>query len=311
MQYNKIKLAVGIFVITFALVFMSALYFLLQEKGFFDKRYTYYIQTPSAQSFSVGMPLKFSGFNIGIVDAIALRDDGIVNVEFSVDQENRKWIAKGISLTIVKPLIGSPFIDVKSLLSKELLEPKSTLSIIQSDDINDMISKMEPVVKKIIKIIDSVETITAYLSSGDSELIKTLKNLEKFSSKLADDDSLITTITGDEESVVQFKNSLNQFNKSMSNFNNISKNLSDISNSLDKDLIEPSSQSINSLNSIMKDVKKKLEAIDGTVNSLGAYDKDLLQIKEQVSMAIVKSNQIIDKVDTILADEESSEVVLP
>jgi len=311
MQYNKIKLAVGIFVITFIVAAVSALYFLLQEKGLFDKRYSYYIHTSSAQSFSVGMPLTFSGFNIGIVDDIALKDDGSVNIKFSVAQENRKWINRSISLMIIKPLIGSPFIEVHSQASKELLEPNSTLSIIESDDINDMISKMEPVVQKIVKIIDSVETITAYLASGDSELIKILRNLDKFSNRLAEDDSLLTTITGDESSAVEFKNSLNKFNKSMSDFNNISKNLSKISDSLDKDLVQPSSESVKNLNDIMKDIKKKLETIDGTVNSIGSYDEELLEVKEQVSMAIVKSNQIIDKVDSLLGSEQSSEVVLP
>jgi len=311
MQYSKIKFTVGIFVITLFAIILSSLYFVLEEKGLFDKRYNYYFEIESAQSFSIGMPLKFSGFNIGVVDEIALKDDGSVKIRFSVNEENRKWISQGSILKIIKPLIGSPYIEVDSQLGKSVLKADSSLKILQSDDINDMIAKMEPVVRKIIKIIDSIETITAYLASGDSELIKILRNLDSFSEKLAKDDSLLTSITGDKESPKLFINSLKELNKSMKEMSRITQNLGDISDSLDEKLIEPSSNSIQNLDEIMKDIRKKLEVIDGTVNSVGSYDKDLVEVKEQISIAIAKSNQIIEKVDGLMRDSEESEVVLP
>ncbi len=61
----------------------------------------------------------------------------------------------------------------------------------------------------------------------------------------------------------------------------------------------------------MKDIRKKLEVIDGTVNSVGSYDKDLVEVREQISIAIAKSNQIIEKVDGLMRESEESEVVLP
>ena len=311
MQYNKIKFTVGVFVITLFVLILSSLYFLLEEKGLFDKRYNYYFDISSAQSFSVGMPLKFSGFNIGVVDEIALKDDGSVKIRFSVNEENRKWISRGTVLKIIKPLIGSPYIEVDSQLGKSALKPGSTLKILQSDDINDMIAKMEPVVRKIIKIIDSIETITAYLASGDSELIKILRNLDSFSEKLAQDDSLLTSLTGDESSTKLFIDSLAELNKSMKEITRISKNLGEVSDSLDEKLIEPTSNSIHNLDEIMKDIRKRLEVIDGTVNSVGSYDKDLVEVREQISIAIAKSNQIIEKVDGLMRESEESEVVLP
>lgn len=311
MQYNKIKFTVGIFVITTFVLILSALYFLLEEKGLFDKRYNYYFNINSAQSFSVGMPLKYSGFNIGIIDEIALKNDGKVKIRFSVDESNRKWISEGSSLKIIKPLIGSPYIEVDSQLNKPVLKQNTTLKILMSDDINDMIAKMEPVVEKIILIIDNIETITAYLASKDSKFIKIIENMDSFSEKLVKDDSLMTTVTGDKESTKLFINSLGELNKSMKEITKITKNIGEASNSLDEKLIEPTSNSIDTLNEIMKDIKEKLQVIDGTVNSVGSYDKDLIELKEQVSIAIAKSNQIIEKVDGVMQDSEDSEVPLP
>jgi ABC-type transporter Mla subunit MlaD len=107
MQYSKIKLAVGVFVITLFITIITFLYLVLEDKGTFNKRYNYHFTTDSASFFSVGMPLKFSGFDIGVIDDISLNNDGTVYMTFSVDENNRKWITEGTVLMIIKPLIGS------------------------------------------------------------------------------------------------------------------------------------------------------------------------------------------------------------
>jgi len=310
MQYSKIKFAVGLFTIVFFVVVSGYIYLILKEKGTFDKRFSYNFNTESAKDFSIGMPLNFSGFNIGVIDDISLKDDGTVHMVFSVNEKNLKWLRKDSMLKMSKPLIGSPFIEVESSLSKPLLEEGATLQIIQNDDINDMISKMEPVVEKIIKIIDSIDKITAYMANEDSELIKTLKNLEKFSAKLANE-SLITNAVGDEKAAKDIVKSIDTLTKSMQDIKDITGNMKDISASVDAEIIKPSSEAIKEVDAIMKDVKHKLEMLDGTVKSVGSYDKDLVDIKEQISLAIEKSNQLMGKVDALMQDEEQAEVMLP
>ena len=61
----------------------------------------------------------------------------------------------------------------------------------------------------------------------------------------------------------------------------------------------------------VKDIKSKLDVLDSTVNSVGSYDKDLIELKEQISVGLQKSNQIMDKVDSLMSDESAAEVMLP
>lgn len=305
------KLAVGIFVITLFLSISTFLYLLLEEKGTFDKRYSFHFNTDSASSFNVGMPLKFSGFDIGVIDNISLGDDGSVDMIFSVNEENRKWVSKGSTLVIKKPLIGSPHIEIHSVPGNEPLEPGSLLTIKLSDDINGMISKLEPAVEKIIKIIDSVDTITAYIASEDSSLIKTLQNVEELTHNLAKEDSLLTTITGDKKSTKSIISSLHRTDEIMLELHKTAKDISKITASLDEKILNPASSSAKELELIMKDIKNKLDAIDSTVKTVGSYDKDLVELKEQVSVAITKSNQIMDKVDSLMQDTPKQEVELP
>jgi ABC-type transporter Mla subunit MlaD len=283
----------------------------MKEKGTFDKRYNYHFQTASASAYQVGMPLKFSGFVIGTIDDISLKDDGNVFMTFSVVEKNKKWIAKDSVLMLRKPLIGSAYIEVFSAIGNKELKANSTLSILESDDINDMISKLEPAVDKIIKIIDSVDKITYYMARDDSEIHHTLKNMEIFSSKLAKSNSLLTTVTGDKNSTQNLIKTLNDTTKLMQEIQKISKDISKITSSLDGDIIKPASSTAKELDAIMKDVKQKLNALDGTVKTVGSFDKDLVDLKDQISVGLAKSNQIMDKVDAIMQDNKKTKVILP
>lgn len=304
MQYNKMKLSVGIFVLTLFITVSTLLYTVLENKGTFDKRYKYHFTTDSAAFFSVGMPLKFSGFDIGVIDNISLKDDGTVNMTFSVSQKNRRWLTQGSVLMTIKPLIGSPHIEIYSAIDNKLLETNSELIMLESDDINDMISKLEPAIEKIIKIINNVDAITTYIAKEDSDLMLTLQNIKKFTAKLSNSDSLLTSITGDKDSTQSIVTSLKSLELIM-------KDIKNITSSLDKDVVSPSSSAIKELDGIMKDIKQKLDALDSTVKVVGEYDKDLLELKEQISVSVQKSNQIMDKVDSLMQDETKREVVLP
>ncbi|WP_321777384.1 hypothetical protein [Sulfurimonas sp.] len=304
MQYNKMKLSVGLFVLTLFITVSTLLYTVLESKGTFDKRYNYHFTTDSATFFSVGMPLKFSGFSIGVIDNISLKDDGTVYMTFSVSQKNRRWLTEGSVLMTIKPLIGSPHIEVYSAIDNKLLEANSELLMLESDDINDMISKLVPAIDKIIKIINNIDAITTYLAKEDSDLMLTLQNIKKFTANISDSDSLLTSLTGDKGSTQDIISAL----KSM---DLIMKDIHKITSSLDKDLVSPTSSTIKELDGIMKDIKQKLDAIDSTVKVVGKYDKDLLELKEQISISVQKSNQIMDKVDAIMQDDSKKEVILP
>jgi len=311
MKYNKMKVIVGLFVITLLFSLAGFLIYFLKEKGVFDKRYTYNFTTSSAEYLHVGMPLKFSGFNIGVIDDISLKDDGSVYMEFSVSQENKKWISIGSVLIIIKPLIGTAYIELYTSLGSPALKPGSPLVIMQNDTINDLINNLQPAVKKATNILNSIDKITTYFASEDSELKNILKNIEKFSAKLANDDSLLTSATGDKGSTQSVVASLNETANIMKDIKKITTDISLITATLGKEIITPASSSMREIEGIMRDIKLKLDALDSTVNAVGSYDKELVELKEQISVGMQKSNLLMDKVDSLISEETDGEVVLP
>ena len=304
MQYSKIRIIVGFFVLVIFAVIASFLYVVLEEKGTFEKRHSYHFNTASAESFHVGMPLKFSGFNVGVIDLMKLRPDGSVRMEFSVPNENEKWITKDSVLMIKKPLIGSAHIELYSAFGNEPLKYGGELLLLMSDDINDMIDKLHPLVERVVSIVTNLDKITKNLSKDDSDLNAIFSNAKNFTQKLSDDDSVLTTLTGSKKSTQDFKNSLKSLAKMMQNIQQISANLNE-------DIVLPASSSIQELELILKDVNQKLKELDNTVKAVGGYDEDLSEIKIQLNSGLQKSNEIMDKVDAILSSEKNEEVKLP
>lgn len=291
------KLAVGVFVIALVSVLVVVFYLLLKEKGAFEKRYNYNFYAKSAAPFKVGMPLSYSGFAIGSIDNIKLTDNGDVHLIFSITQENRKWVCTNSRLLLVKPLIGAAYIEIVTKSCADPLKPGSTIPLSQSDDINDMISKLQPAITKTIKIIDHIEQLTASFSDKNGSLMHTMQNIDTITTRMAQDKSLLTSITGDANSTKALIASLNEIQHIMGGLN--------------KDIVQPSSQALQNINEIMKDVQSKLKALDGTVKAVGGYDKDLSAIKEQIQLGLDKTNKVMEKVDAMLQSSDTKEVQLP
>jgi len=276
-----------------------------EEKGYFEPKAYFYFTTKSAESFTVGMPIKLSGFNIGKIDNITLNDDGTVTMAFYVTKKNLKWFTQNSTLLLKKPLIGSPHIEVHSQTHQKPLQAGAKLTIIMSDDINDMIVKLEPVLDKVIHIIGNIDTLTTDISKPNSDLLLTMKNIQLFSKKLAQNDALLTTLTGD-------KNATQNSIEAIANINATLKNINHISQKLSAQVLKPTSQTILELLHILQDVHNKLQMLNGVVKSVAGYDKDLGAIKKQVELSVQKSNQIMDKVDVLLPPSQTpKEVKLP
>ena len=334
MSYRKMKTMVGLFMLVLLAVGAASIWFLLETKGAFDKKHRFFFQTESAESFYIGMPLKFSGFEVGVIEDIHLNQDGTVKMDFWVREQHVKWVNRDTFLVLKRPLIGSPHIEVHTQAKQDALKANSQIKIIISDDINDMISKLEPAVGTLVNIINSADQITALaLNEEDglqkilSNLEKVLSNIEQFSSSIAQSESLLTTLTGDESSTENISNILNNMERFSGNISQegsllsiitgdrnstqqliaalnetagIMQNLSGLTRGANSSLVQPSTKAIEQVNQLLAHVRRQLISLDPMIKTIANSDQDLLEIKKQVSVGLEKSNEIIDAVDSLL-----------
>lgn len=307
MPYHRMKLYVGIFVTLLAVSVVALFYIIMEKKGYFDDYATFYFKTNNASTFFVGMPVNYSGFEIGTITGLELTPKGEVNVAFKVKESDHKWICKDSFLMLEKPLIGTPAIAVKTSLGNGKLETGSEIKMIIRDDINDIIVNVQPTINELQHVIHSVNILT----SKEGALQRSIENIERFTAKLAADQPLLTTVTGDPESTKALNASLRQSTKILDDVHALSNEVDRLLKSLQTQVITPTGESVKVTNEILVDVKKKLSTLDNVVATLGSSDKDLLLLKKELHINLDKTHQLLEKVDAIMIDKHDSQIVLP
>ncbi|NCN43662.1 MAG: hypothetical protein CO158_07730 [Piscirickettsiaceae bacterium CG_4_9_14_3_um_filter_43_564] len=311
MSYFRLKLAVGLFMLTLGAVTLGLTGYLLFQKGVFAQKYHFHFTTPSAQSFKVGMPLLLSGFEVGYIDDIHLTETGQVNLRFYVNEMNRKWITENSRLMLKKPLIGSPYIEILSDRTSPLLEEGHEVEMTVSDDINDIIIKLEPTVNQLIAIVADLSLITHQISNPDGALFQTLNHLEVIIRDLKESPSFVSSLTGNPEDGQTLSDTLNRTQASIETLQQTILGVSGLVENLNETIVLPSKDIMVQVSTILTDVTLKLNTLESTVQAVGGTDQDILILKQQLLKSVEKVNQLIDKVDYMMQDENSNRLELP
>lgn len=311
MPYFRMKLAVGFFILTLAVVTVGVTSYLLYQKGVFDQKFHYHFTTPSAQSFKVGMPLLLSGFEVGYIDRIRLTETGQVDLRFYVNEANQRWITENSRLILKKPLIGSSYIEVLSDQSAPLLMDGAIIEMTVSDDINDIIIKLEPTVNQLIAIVEDLSLITKQISNPDGALFSTLSHLEVIVRDLKDSPSVVSSLTGNPKDGATLSRTLQSTQASIQLLEQTIGKVSGLVENLNKAIVVPSEGIMLQVSEILKDVTLKLNTLENTVQALGGTDQDILILKQQLLKSVEKTNQLIDKIDYMMQDENSNRLELP
>jgi ABC-type transporter Mla subunit MlaD len=294
------KFYVGLFSIVFVLGLVFIFWLIMEKKGFFDKYNRYYFITQNAQTFYIGMPLLLSGFEIGNIESMKLLDNSKVKIGIKVKSRYQEWITRDTKLIINRPLIGSPTIDVvtKSKIYP-LMDNQEIKRVIIKDDIDDIIAKLQPIVKKLQKIVDNVEIATNKLASKDSTISRSLRNIEKFTAKLASDKPFLTLLTGDENSTKALSIALANSSDVIDNLNGVIKEANSTIAKTEDRLLPPLFDSAKALKEILLDIQNKLSRLNGVVNELSSSRKDIKRLKRDIRVNMHKTNRVINRVDSI------------
>jgi len=312
MQYTEMKRSVGVAILLLITLVIAFIGFIVKEKGYLEPSHSYHFIVDDASSLSRGTPLNYSGFTVALINDIKLLESGKAQMSFELSQRNQRWIRDNTVLTVKRPLIGSSYIVISPIdMNASILQPNGFLKVDMSNDINDIIERLEPIVQKATHTIDNITKITDYLADDKSDLIQSIHNINQITYKLANNDSLLTSLTGDSNATQNFIISLNHLSKILTNLEKISQDFATISGSLDPKIITPSSHAIKDVGRIMKDIRGKLRLLHGTIKEVGRYKHELKNIRHEISSGIHKSNKIINKVDRILGGNSNQKVELP
>jgi phospholipid/cholesterol/gamma-HCH transport system substrate-binding protein len=175
----------GMFVIIGSILFVSTIYFIGKEKNLFGSTVRLRSLFKTVNGLKVGNNVRFSGINIGTVDAIELISDSSVMVELVIKKEIQKFIKKDAKASIGSDgLMGDKVLTITSL-SDNSNSVKENEMIISRSPI-----EMEDIMNSIKESVDNAHIITSQLAqfsykinNGDGALSKLISDKD-FSNSL-------------------------------------------------------------------------------------------------------------------------------
>lgn len=308
---QKIEFKVGLFVLIISLLIVTAIGYVAYKKGLFARDQFFTLSSRSGDDLTEGMPVLFSGFKIGRVDALELNNTGHVLITVRIFQDHVKWIRADSIFSLNRPLIGSPRIIVttKNLSSPPLL-PKTIKEILTVNDINDTIAQIQPLVEKVNLILDHMETITADLADSEGNVNKILRNTEKMTSRLSQKDSLLEMTVGRQESVDAVHEAL--------------KKTRDILTKVDAMASKTDAQIygnegvLPNVVKILKDLQVKLEKLSKTVDNINNASTnmsdattDFKSLRRDLDAGVKAIGDLANDLDKMIPFKKTPEMKLP
>ena len=312
------ELKVGLFVACTAVLLAVALLYLAAGKGVFEKMHTFTLSSRFGDGFTEGMPVDFSGFNIGKGQELELNDQGIVLIKIKIPDRHVKWVRSDSVFILYRPLIGAARIVVTtSNLNSPPLTADQVPEVAIVNDINDAIARIEPVLDQVTKIADHVESLTRTLSDPQGDLNQVLGNAEKITANLASKKSLVEMAVSDEESVKALNDSLKQLKEITTNVNRILAKVDKMADKTDMEIYGREG-ALPQVNVILKDVIGKLQKLDKTIDNINKIStdtsegmKDFHLLRSDIDDVVISLDSVVKKLNTIVGSKKEPEFKVP
>ncbi len=311
MPYRRIVLSVGIFIIVSSILILISLFYVIEKKGVFEKQIYYKLISKNAEEIEEGMPILFSGFEIGQVEELSLYENGEVLILIKIAEHNKKWVRSDALFLLEKPLIGKPKITLTSSMKSPPLNEKTILRMQIKDGINEVISNIQPVVVELQNIVRNADIITASLADRNASFQMSLTHLEQFSHRLSDSPDLLQTFTGDSQSAKEFHQSISTLNAALEDIRSLVQNTDKGISEIRQDIIKPANSNMHELEAILKDIRLKLKEMDETVKAIGHSDKDISYFKDEMRIWLDEVTELSTRINAMIGNKPEENIKLP
>ncbi|HPQ60933.1 MAG TPA: hypothetical protein PLR43_05365 [Syntrophales bacterium] len=301
---KNIELKVGFFVVTTVLLIVLFIGYVAWKKDYFSKVYTFTLFAKSGEGFSQGMPVVFSGFEIGKVYDLELNEKGVVIITVKIPERHVKWLHGDSILILDRPLIGTPKIVVyTSNLESPVLSTESMLEVFPVDSINDAVQRVQPLIEKVGTVAD---------------------NIVKITSTLAERETLLEMAVGEKATVTAVNDTLLKLTALASSTEDILLNIAKITKEVDgmtreaKDGLFSDGGILPLVSSILRDILDKLKTLNAVIEDLPRMTGEMTRstdnldvLRRDIDRAVDSVNEVLRGVERLIPLKEEKEVRLP
>ena len=313
----KTEFKVGIFIIITTLLIMAALGYVAYKKDVFSKVYTYTLSSKTGENIAEGTPVVFWGFNIGQVSSMELTETGVL-IQIKIPERNNRVIRTGSRFVLEKPLLSSSRIIVYTDNLKALpLQPAAVPELTVSDDINELLKRVQAIAEKMDRIAGNMTTITGDMADPQGNMKRILKNADKVMSLLAEKESLLEMVVGNKESVKTAQEIINTARDVAVRTDGVIQKIDTLTSKTDERFYG-SDGVFTLLRNILNDLMTNLEKIEITLDSLNKISsnasdatEDLTALRSNIDEMIMSIRILVEDLDSIIPFKDESEIKLP
>lgn len=184
-RLKKLFGKIAIFILLAATGMALALFWTGEKKGAFTAKSPIYFVADSGEGLSVGMPVKFSGFKIGKLSSLTLDEQGLVQVEVSIETKYLNLIRQDAVMSLRKEgVIGDGVLEISQGAKDKLAKNKPALAAggkVRFERASGLEQAVVDMKDRILPILDDLHQT---IHDPDGDVRQTLKNLHELSKEM-------------------------------------------------------------------------------------------------------------------------------
>jgi len=307
---NKLHFKVGLFAAASLVLAAVFIVYLLHARGFFEKTFHLQLAAASADGVAPGVPVVFSGIEIGRVTTLGLNENGGIIIHTEFLSRNAKWLKENSSFTLDKPIVGGAKIRVDSPdLRAPSLPDNATMLLLTSD-----ISKEIPaLVERVKAILANVE----YLTRKDGEINATLANVKTVTGRMTGEYGVLEGVLGSPEKARAVTDSLDKTRALIAKLDAMTAKTDQWLFAQDG-MAEQTKASLAQVRLMLNDAQsslKKADAVMANAVEISANVKDgtqdIAKLRAEIDDAVRKANGLINEINKKWPFAREPEVKLP
>ncbi len=314
---NKLHFKVGLFAAASLLLAGAFVVYLLHARGFFEDSFHLQLAAASADGVAAGVPVVFSGIEIGRVTTLGLNEEGGIIIHATFFKHNAKWLRESSTFTLDKPIVGGAKIRVDSPdLDAPALPDDATVLLLTSD-----ISKELPaLVERVKAVLDNVE----HLTRKDGEITATLANLQTMTGRMTGEHGMLESILGSPEKARAVTDSLDDIRALVSRLDSLALKVDGMAVKADQWLFAPEGvaeqthEALAQIRLMLNDAQSSLKKADAMMTNAVAISadvkegtQDIATLRAEIDDAVSKANALVIKINKMWPFAREPEVKLP
>jgi phospholipid/cholesterol/gamma-HCH transport system substrate-binding protein len=307
---NTFHFKVGLFALATLLLGAAFLAYLLYARGYFENTYRLQLAAASADGVVPGVPLVFSGIEIGNVTSLGFNEGGGIVIQLELPERHAKWLKQDSIYTLDKPLIGSVKISVDSgdLVGPAL--PENSTMLLLTPDINKEIPVL---IEQVKAILVNVENLTR----KESDVNATLANLKTVTGRMTGEYGMLESILGSPEQARAVTDSLDKTRALMIKLDGLAGKMDQWLFAQDG-VADSTRESLAQIRLMLNDAQSSLKKADALMTNAVAISadvkagtQDIAALRAEIDDAVRKANALVNEINKMWPFARDPEVKLP